>query len=129
MSETITAIATASGVSSISIIRLSGTDAKKIAGYVAPKATFRPRYSDLTSLYNHSGEMIDHALVVYFQNPQSFTGEDIVEFQCHGGIVVAQEILADLSWCEIGRARRVQQAGISQWQDRLERSRGHRQAH
>ncbi len=96
MSETIAAIATASGVSSISIIRLSGTDAKKIAEYVAPKATFRPRYSDLTSLYNHSGEMIDHALVVYFQNPQSFTGEDIVEFQCHGGIVVAQEILDTL---------------------------------
>ena len=93
MSDTIAAIATASGVSSISIIRLSGADAKAIARHVAPKATFRPRYSDLTSLYNRNDEMIDHALVIYFQNPQSFTGEDIVEFQCHGGIVVAQEIL------------------------------------
>ncbi len=93
MSDTIAAIATASGISSISIIRLSGNKACAIAKYIAPTASFRPRYSDLTSLYNASGELIDHALVVYFQNPQSFTGEDIVEFQCHGGIVVAEEIL------------------------------------
>ncbi len=93
MSDTIAAIATASGVSSISIIRLSGTEAKSIAQHIAPKATFRPRYSDLTSLFNSQNDMIDHALVVYFQNPHSFTGEDIVEFQCHGGIIVAQEIL------------------------------------
>lgn len=94
MSDTIAAIATASGVSSISIIRLSGHDAVSIARHIAPKASFRPRYSDLTSLYNTSNTLIDHALVVYFQNPHSFTGEDIVEFQCHGGIVVAEEILS-----------------------------------
>ena len=93
MPDTIAAIATASGISSISIVRLSGSDACSIAREIAPKASFRPRYSDLTSLYNASGELIDHALVVYFQNPQSFTGEDIVEFQCHGGVVVAEEIL------------------------------------
>ena len=96
MSNTIAAIATASGISSISIVRLSGAQAKSIAEHIAPKATFRPRYSDLTSLYNSKHEMIDHALVVYFQNPHSFTGEDIVEFQCHGGIIVAQEILDTL---------------------------------
>lgn len=93
ISETIAAIATASGVSSISIIRLSGKEALSIARHIAPQASFRPRYSDLTSLYNASSVLIDHALVVYFQNPYSFTGEDIVEFQCHGGIVVAEEIL------------------------------------
>ena len=93
MPDTIAAIATASGISSISIIRLSGDDACSVARKIAPKASFRPRYSDLTSLYNASGALIDYALVVYFQNPQSFTGEDIVEFQCHGGVVVAEEIL------------------------------------
>jgi len=96
MSSTIAAIATASGVSSISIIRLSGAEAKRIAQHIAPKSTFRPRYSNLTSLYNIQNEMIDHALVIYFQNPHSFTGEDIVEFQCHGGMIVAQEILDTL---------------------------------
>ncbi|NKQ41363.1 MAG: tRNA uridine-5-carboxymethylaminomethyl(34) synthesis GTPase MnmE [Sulfurovum sp.] len=93
MSDTIAAIATASGVSSISIVRISGTDAKTIARQIAPKASFRPRYSDLVSLYNKSGEMIDYALVVYFQNPHSFSGEDTIEFQCHGGMIVVQEIL------------------------------------
>jgi len=93
MPDTIAAIATASGVSSISIIRLSGNKACAIAKHIAPKASFRPRYSDLTSLYTASGELIDHALVVYFSNPQSFTGEDIVEFQCHGGVVVVEQIL------------------------------------
>jgi len=96
VSSTIAAIATASGVSSISIIRLSGSQAKSISQQIAPKATFRPRYSDLTSLYNIQNEMMDHALVVYFQDPHSFTGEDIVEFQCHGGMIVAQEILDTL---------------------------------
>lgn len=91
--DTIVAIATASGVSSISIVRLSGPNATKISRQIAPKASLRPRYSDLTTLHNSIGEMIDQALVVYFQNPHSFTGEEIVEFQCHGGIVVAQEIL------------------------------------
>ena len=93
MPDTIVAIATASGVSSISILRLSGSRAVSIARHIAPKASFKPRYSDLTSLYNASSEMIDHALVVYFCAPHSFTGEDIVEFQCHGGMVVAEEIL------------------------------------
>jgi len=93
MSDTIAAIATASGVSSISIIRLSGCAAKDIASHIAPTASFRPRYCDLASLYNRNGETIDQALVIYFQNPKSFTGEDIIEFQCHGGLVVAQEIL------------------------------------
>jgi len=96
MSDTIAAIATASGVSSIAIVRLSGQAARQIASAVAPAASFRPRYCDLTSLYNHAGEMIDHALVIYFEGPRSFTGEDIVEFQCHGGMVVAQEILHSL---------------------------------
>lgn len=91
--DTIAAIATASGVSSISIVRLSGSDALSIAKQISPKASFKPRYSDLTALYNTSHELIDQALVVYFQNPHSFTGEDIVEFQCHGGMVVVQEIL------------------------------------
>jgi len=96
MQDTIAAIATANGVGSISIIRLSGVDAIAIAKRVSPKASFRPRYADLTSLYDSSGDMIDHAIVIYFQSPHSFTGEDIVEFQCHGGMVVSRDILDTL---------------------------------
>ena len=96
MSDTIAAIATSSGVASISIVRVSGPDAVKISKQIAPKASFSPRKSDLTSLYNAQQELIDRALVVYFKSPYSFTGEDIVEFQCHGGAVVASEILDTL---------------------------------
>ena len=93
MAKTIVAIATASGVSSISIIRLSGDKSLEIAKKITQNLNIQPRIAHLTSLYNHENRLIDQAIVLYFQNPKSFTGEDIVEFQCHGGQIVAQEIL------------------------------------
>ncbi len=93
MASTIAAIATASGVASISIIRVSGERSLEIAKKITQKETLVPRTTYLTSLYNHEEALIDQAIVIYFAAPKSFTGEDIVEFQCHGGMVVAQEIL------------------------------------
>lgn len=94
--DTIVAIATATGVSSISIIRVSGRDALALAAKIIKKESIEPRYTHLLSLYNHEDQLIDQAIVVYFQNPKSFTGEDIIEFQCHGGMIVAQEIVDTL---------------------------------
>ena len=96
MSSTIVAIATATGISSISIIRVSGSLSLSLAKKVSKKEDITPRYAHLTSLYNKNNHLIDHALLIYFKNPHSFTGEDIVEFQCHGGMIVAQEILETL---------------------------------
>jgi len=96
MSSTIAAIATASGISSISIIRLSGEDSLRLAEIVSHKNNIVPRHAHLTSLYNKDDDLIDHAIMIYFKNPHSFTGEDIVEFQCHGGMIVASEILETL---------------------------------
>ena len=93
MRDTIVAISTASGVASISIVRVSGDDALKIASKVAPKAKFTPREAILTPLFDKDNSMIDQGIVIYFQAPKSFTGEEIVEFQCHGGLIIAQEIL------------------------------------
>ncbi len=95
-SKTIVAIATASGISSISIIRVSGDMALTLAKKISQKADITPRYAHLTSLYNKDANLIDYAILIYFKNPHSFTGEDIVEFQCHGGMIVAQEILETL---------------------------------
>ncbi len=95
-SRTIAAIATASGISSISIIRVSGDMALTLAKKISQKTDIIPRYAHLTSLYNKDAYLIDHAILIYFKNPHSFTGEDIVEFQCHGGMIVAQEILETL---------------------------------
>jgi len=91
--DTIVAIATASGVGAISIIRLSGKDALAIASKITKKPTFTPRLATLTKVYDGKAELIDEALVIYFKNPFSFTGEDIVEFQCHGGIALTNMIL------------------------------------
>ena len=96
MSDTIAAIATASGISSISIIRVSGDQALELGKKVSKLETIQPRHAHLTSLYNKEHDLIDHAILIYFQNPNSFTGEDIVEFQCHGGMIVAQEIIETL---------------------------------
>ncbi len=91
--STIAAIATAHGVGSIAIVRLSGPEALSIAKQISKNEILKPRYAHLRELYDASGEPIDQAIVLYFQAPKSFTGEDVVEFQCHGGIVVAQMIL------------------------------------
>ena len=96
MSSTIAAIATASGIASISIIRLSGDDSLRLAKIVSHKTDIIPRHAHLASLHNKEDALIDHAIMIYFQNPHSFTGEDIVEFQCHGGMIIAQEILETL---------------------------------
>lgn len=91
--NSIAAIATAHGVASISIIRVSGDAALEIAHKISHLENITPRYAHLTSLYNAKDALIDHALMIYFAAPHSFTGEEIVEFQCHGGMIVAQEIL------------------------------------
>ena len=93
MHNSIAAIATAHGVSSISIIRVSGEAALSIGKKISHLETVKPRYAHLTSLYTADDELIDQAIMIYFAAPHSFTGEEIVEFQCHGGMIVAQEIL------------------------------------
>jgi len=93
MHNTITAIATAHGVASISIIRVSGEAALWVAKKLSKQENITPRYAHLTSLYNHEDALIDQAILLYFAAPYSFTGEEVVEFQCHGGMIVAQEIL------------------------------------
>jgi tRNA modification GTPase len=93
MHNSIAAIATAHGVSSISIIRVSGEAALTVAHKISHLDKIIPRHAHLTSLYNAEDDLIDHAIMIYFAAPHSFTGEEIVEFQCHGGMIVAQEIL------------------------------------
>jgi len=93
MSDTIAAIATANGIGSISILRLSGDRSLFIALKLTQKQHLQPRYATLTSLHQNDGTLIDEAIVIYFQAPRSFTGEEVIEFQCHGGYVVAESLL------------------------------------
>ena len=92
--DTIVAIATANGIGSISIVRLSGVDALKIATKISNGTTLVPRVATLSKIYDCKDELIDESLLIYFKNPHSFTGEDIVEFQCHGGVAITNLVLA-----------------------------------
>ena len=94
MEDTITAISTTTGVGAISIIRLSGIDAIKIVNKVFTK--------DLTNAESHTihygyikdkEEKIDEVLVSIMRAPKTFTREDIVEINCHGGIATTNKVL------------------------------------
>lgn len=92
-SDTIAAIATATGRGGVGIIRISGAKAKEIGENISQK-TLIPRYAhygDFTS--PKSQQIIDQGLCLYFPNPHSFTGEDVVEFHGHGGSIVLDQLL------------------------------------
>lgn len=91
--DTISAIATANGIGSIAIIRISGDNALGIAKKLSHKQNFTPRYAHLSNIYNKDNELIDESILIYFKAPFSFTAEDVIEIQCHGGFIVAQSIL------------------------------------
>ncbi|EBD1779037.1 TPA: tRNA uridine-5-carboxymethylaminomethyl(34) synthesis GTPase MnmE [Campylobacter jejuni] len=96
MSDTIVAIATAHGVGSISIVRLSGKKALEFALKLSHKTKLTPRHATFTKLFNQNNEIIDEAIMIYFKAPYSFTGEDIIEFQTHGGFSVSEVLLEEL---------------------------------
>lgn len=93
--DTIVAISTPQGLGAVGIVRLSGDKAFDIAD-----AIFSCRETDKKPNVMYLGtittaELKDKALCVYFKAPRSFTGEDIVEFQCHGGRVIVENVLSE----------------------------------
>jgi len=72
---------------------MSGPDSLNIAKKLSKKENFIPRQAVLSNLYNELDEILDESIIIYFKAPYSFSGEDIVEFQCHGGYIVADMIL------------------------------------
>ena len=89
MSETIAAIATAHGIGGICIVRISGEEALSIALSLSHRSCLRPRYATLVNLFDASGEAFGEAILIYFKAPHSFTGEDVVEVQTHGGFTAS----------------------------------------
>ncbi len=90
--DTIVAIATAAGAGGVGMIRLSGPKAATIAAALgAPR--LRPRHAHYARWRDHTGEVIDDGIVLWFPAPNSFTGEEVVELQGHGGAVVLRQLL------------------------------------
>jgi tRNA modification GTPase len=91
---TIAAIATAPGRGGVGVIRLSGTHLLPLAQTLAGGKTPVPRTALYTDFSDAHGLPIDNGLLLYFAAPASFTGEDVIELQGHGGPVVMQMLLA-----------------------------------
>ena len=91
--DPIIAIATAPGRGAVGIVRLSGPDLKPWADAFFGK-TLQPRQAHYLPFNDAKGEAIDQGLALFFPAPHSFTGEDVLELQAHGGPVVLQLLLA-----------------------------------
>ena len=91
--DTIAAIATAPGRGGVGVIRISGSNLLPFAFALTGK-TPKPRYATLADFKAADGATIDSGLLLYFPDPHSFTGEDVLELQGHGGPVVMQMLLA-----------------------------------
>jgi tRNA modification GTPase len=97
--DTIVALATASGVGAIAVLRLSGNDAIAIADGVFCSIHSTKKLKDQKTHTIHLGtikdgeSILDEVLVSLFKNPQSYTGEDVVEFSCHGSHYIQNQLL------------------------------------
>lgn len=92
LSDTITAIATPPGNGGVGVIRVSGSSLTQFAIELTGSCP-KPRFAALSSFRSAAGETIDQGLLLYFSAPHSFTGEDVLEIQGHGGVVVLQLLL------------------------------------
>ncbi|HEY9050825.1 MAG TPA: tRNA uridine-5-carboxymethylaminomethyl(34) synthesis GTPase MnmE, partial [Gammaproteobacteria bacterium] len=90
--ETIAAIATPPGRGGVGIIRISGPKSCEIAENVLGKCP-NPRIADYLPFRDSDGSTIDSGIALYFKKPFSFTGEDVLELQAHGGPVVLDMLL------------------------------------
>ena len=97
--ETIAAIATAMSASGIGIIRMSGPESRKIANQIYRSKNGKKKMEEVPSHTIHYGfiydgdEEIDEVLVMVMDGPRSFTGEDTIEIDCHGGVLAMRRVL------------------------------------
>lgn len=91
--DTIAAIATASGAGGIGIVRVSGSLCQIIATKILGQCP-TPRYAAYLDFKQDNGELIDRGIAIYYNTPHSYTGEDVLELQAHGGTALMQILLA-----------------------------------
>lgn len=96
--RTIAAVATPQGVGALSIVRLSGKQAVDIVR-ACSGGKLAPRRATLIHIKDEAGKVIDECIATWFAAPASFTGEDVVEICCHGGLLVTQLVLERLFAC------------------------------
>lgn len=97
MNGTIFAPATASGKAGVAVIRVSGPQALEAVKKMTAIKTPIPRKAMFSEIHTPDGTAVDNGLVLYFPCPNSFTGEDVVEFQTHGGRAIISAVLSGLA--------------------------------
>lgn len=90
----IVAIASPIGQGGVGVIRLSGRTAHTIGCAISGKSALTPRHAHFAKFKDNTGAVIDEGVIIYFNAPHSFTGEDVVELQGHGGMVLQNLLLA-----------------------------------
>lgn len=94
--STVVALSSPPGESGIAVVRMSGPDAARILGRLAPDAgSWESHHIRKTVLRELSGEPVDEVLAVVMEKPNSYTGEDVVEIFCHGSMQVAETIIEE----------------------------------
>lgn len=96
--DTIAAIATPAGSGAIAVIRMSGPAATAVLQACTGRVT-EPRRATLAYVRDARGQVIDEVVVTRFVSPASYTGEDVVELSCHGGMLVTRRVLERLLQC------------------------------
>ncbi|MGH8073075.1 MAG: tRNA uridine-5-carboxymethylaminomethyl(34) synthesis GTPase MnmE [Lysobacter sp.] len=91
--DTIAAIATAPGAGGVGIVRLSGPAARAIGEAICTRG-LTARHAHHVRFRDGDGDTLDDGIVLYFAGPASYTGEDVVELQAHGGLALLQALLA-----------------------------------
>tara|TARA_B100001029_G_scaffold179832_1_gene191434 strand:+ start:4533 stop:5873 length:1341 start_codon:yes stop_codon:yes gene_type:complete len=92
--DDIVALATPSGIGAIAVIRISGQNLISLFKKITrSKGNPKPRYSNYKTIYNTNDKAIDNCLITYFNGPNSFTGEDVLEISSHGGDFIPKSIL------------------------------------
>lgn len=104
VSDTIAAIATPAGRGGIGVVRVSGPLAAGVAEHMLGRLP-TPRFATFARFHDPMGAVLDEGLALYFPGPHSFTGEDVLELQGHGGPVVLDLLLAAVQQCGARLAR------------------------
>jgi len=98
---TIYALSTGPGISGIAIIRVSGEDTKKVIQLLTNTSIPKPRVATLRKINKiNTSELIDEGIILWFPGPESYTGEDMVEFHIHGSKAVIDALHASISEVE-----------------------------
>ncbi len=95
INDTIVASASAPMNQAIAIIRISGPESRRIINRLTHQKGnfFRKNHCQYSKIFDENNHLVDEVMIHFYQNPASFTGEDIVEINCHGGVVVTNSII------------------------------------